>query len=191
MTPLRGQLVLVVGPSGAGKDTLIDHARRRLGADQQFHFIRRTVTRPPAVGEDYETIDIAEFERRVKGGSFALHWQAHDIFYGLPTVIRDWMARGGIVVANGSRAAVPQARSRFPDLHVVTIVVPPTIIAARLRARGRETEAMIADRLARQPSVEAVEIPTYEIDNSGSPEAGGEALIRILLAIKSGRRSAP
>lgn len=65
MTSVRGRLVLVVGPSGAGKDTLIDYARSRLEADPDFHFARRVITRPPSVGEDHESVDVEEFRSRV------------------------------------------------------------------------------------------------------------------------------
>ena len=61
-----GRLVLVVGPSGAGKDTLIAAVRQRLAADEAFLFPRRIVTRPSSAAEDNVEADEATFERHVQ-----------------------------------------------------------------------------------------------------------------------------
>lgn len=132
-------------------------------------------------------LDAEMFEQLAANNVFALHWHAHGFSYGLPPIINEWMAKGCTVIANGSRAVLQEARSRFPNLHVVNITAPPEIIAARLQARGRESGTMISDRLARAESVDIAESATHEIDNSGSLEAGGEALIRALLAIRGAR----
>lgn len=98
--------------------------------------------------------------------------------------------------ANGSRAVIPEARSRFPGLHVVSITAPPAMIATRLQSRGRETTGMMADRLARAGSVDVCDGAIHEIDNSGAPEAGGETLIAPCLRsgthqFQSNRRNGP
>ena len=57
-----GVLVLVVGPSGAGKDTLMDAARAGLAADPRYRFARRLITRPAMAGaEDHDSCDEAGF----------------------------------------------------------------------------------------------------------------------------------
>lgn len=113
MTRVRGHLVLVVGPSGAGKDTLIDHARSRLQSDPGFRFVRRIITRPTSIGEDHEPATAAAFETLAASNAFALHWRAHGLSYRLPIIVNDWIAEGCTVVANGSRAILPEARSRL------------------------------------------------------------------------------
>ena len=81
---MRGTLFLLVGPSGAGKDTLIDGARQTLAADKRFVFARRVITRPESAGgEDHEEVSQGEFERRIMHGQFLLHWTAHGLGYAL------------------------------------------------------------------------------------------------------------
>ena len=106
-----GVLVLVVGPSGAGKDTLLDAARERLADDQRFRFVRRVITRPAeAGGETHEAVSRAEFTAR----RFALSWQAHGLSYGIPLDIAGDITAGRIVVANVSRGVIVEAAHSFP-----------------------------------------------------------------------------
>jgi ribose 1,5-bisphosphokinase len=179
-----GCFVMVVGPSGSGKDTLLDCARAGLADDPSFRFVRRSITRPVAVGEAHEPITVQEFERRANAGAFALHWQAHGLWYGVPAVVLEWIAEGHVVVANGSRAVLSEARSRFRALHVVSITAPRPVLAARLAARGRESSADIADRLARSGAFAPDDCPSSEINNNGTRDEGGAALVRILLSIR-------
>jgi ribose 1,5-bisphosphokinase len=142
-------LVLVVGPSGAGKDTLLDAARQALADDPRFRFVRRVITRPAqAVGEAHEPVTDAEFATR----EFALSWQAHGLRYGIPADIAADLQAGRVVVANTSRGIITQAAQRFP-VRVIEITAPPQILAARLSARGRESVADVAARLARNVAI--------------------------------------
>ncbi len=135
-------LVLVVGPSGAGKDTMLEAARAALPG---IRFVRRVITRPAeAGGEDHEAVSEAAFARR----DFALQWQAHGLRYGIPADIADDLAAGRTVVANVSRGVIADAAARFP-VHVIEVTAPPAVLAARLAARGRESGADVAARLAR------------------------------------------
>ena len=117
-----GRLVLIVGPSGAGKDTLLDIAKRELAEDKRIRFVQRTITRPASVGEDHLPMDEASFEEAAGQGAFALHWAAHDLQYGLPVVIDRWIADGDVVVANASRAMLGPARQRYPGLDRKSVV---------------------------------------------------------------------
>ena len=74
-------LVLVVGPSGAGKDSLLNAARAAFADDPRIHFVRRVITRPADPGgEDHEPVNEAGFAAR----SFALSWSAHGLSDGIP-----------------------------------------------------------------------------------------------------------
>ena len=155
-------LVLVVGPSGAGKDTLLAGARRALPAAR---FVRRVITRPAAAGgEDHDAVTDAEFSQR----AFALQWEAHGLRYGIPADIVDDLAAGRLVIANVSRGVIAEAVARF-GARVVEVTAPPEVLAARLAARGRETAADVAARLARSvPLAEGA----IQVMNDGSVEEG-------------------
>lgn len=155
-------LILVVGPSGAGKDTLLNAARDCLADDPGVRFARREITRPAATeGEIHVPIDHAVFCARRDAGQYALHWQAHGLDYGIPADISDDFARGATVIASVSRSVIADAASRFP-VTVVEITAPPEVLAARLATRGREGASDIAARLQRQialpPGIKAVTV---------------------------------
>jgi phosphonate metabolism protein PhnN/1,5-bisphosphokinase (PRPP-forming) len=160
-------LVLVVGPSGAGKDTLLDAARQALADDPRFRFVRRVITRPAeAGGEAHEAVTDAEFAAR----AFALAWQAHGLRYGIPDDIATDLAAGRVVVANVSRGVIAEAAGRFP-VRVIEITAPPQSLAARLATRGRESAADVAARLARTVALpDRVMVET--VMNDATVEAG-------------------
>ena len=146
----QGTFFLVVGPSGAGKDSLIAAARQTLKDDARVIFARRSITRPSdAGGEHHEALSEQEFARKRDAGAFCLHWQAHGLFYGLPSRLEAELAAGRSVVANVSRAVIPSARARFQRLRILLVTASPAVLRERLRLRGRENAADIDLRLAR------------------------------------------
>lgn len=186
MSDRKGILVAIVGPSGAGKDTLLDAARKRLDGDVRFVFPRRVITRPgDAGGEDHRPVTIEQFETMRTAGGFALTWEAHGLCYGLPASILDDIAAGRCVVANVSREALGKAREIVGRLAIVVITAPPALLESRLRKRGREGTVDIAERLARASALPAVDASVLTIVNDGTPEAGGERLAQALIAIRT------
>jgi len=178
---MPGRLVCVMGPSGAGKDTLIAYARARTDPARVL-YAHRYVTRPAeAGGENHVAVSPAEFAARRAAGLFALAWESHGLGYGIGTELDLWLARGFTVVANLARAAWSDARQRYPDAAGVLVTARPEILAERLAARGREDQAAIAERLAR-----AVDLPDdpaiHRIDNSGDLAVAGDALLRLVTA---------
>ncbi len=165
----NGLLVLVIGPSGAGKDTVLAYAKEHLTPYDHVVFPRRVITRPPGPGEAYETVSEEEFASR----QFALSWAAHGLRYGIPQEIEIDLAAGRIVIANVSRAVIAEARKRYP-CKVIAITAPIEILAKRLAARGRETEADIAARLTRDATPVEADVT---IINDGSPEMAGAAFL--------------
>ena len=170
-----GTLLLVVGPSGAGKDTLIDIARARFADDAHVLFARRLVTRPSGTGEAHGTLSEAEFESMLAAGRFPLSWRAHGLSYALGPEVAEVIAEGGVVVANGSRATLPEARRRFARVRVVHVTAPIPVRAARLAMRGRESADDIAERLTRAPELDVA--PDLTIENVGTPTEGGTRLV--------------
>ncbi len=155
---MTGRVFAVVGPSGAGKDTLLAGA---VALSPRLHWARRTITRPEAAGgEPFEGVTTAEFEALDAAKVFALQWPAHGLRYGIRSTEFAGLARGLDVLFNGSRAALPVALLRFPGLVVIRITAPSRVLAERLAARGRETSAEIEGRLARGAFVVPAGLPS-------------------------------
>jgi len=176
-----GALVLVVGPSGAGKDTLMGAARAQLAGDPGFVFARRVITRDAIASlEDHDSIDLAGFEAARARGDYALSWEAHGLCYGVPAAIDEDIAAGRTVVVNGSRRMIGDAQARYPRSMVVLVTADPAVRARRLAGRGRETEAEIAARLAHEGAPVPSGIETIRIDNSGDLDSAAAALVRAI-----------
>lgn len=170
----------VVGPSGAGKDTLIAGA---LAARPDLRRVRRVITRPSgAGGEDFEGVSEAEFAARKVRGDFALDWRAHGLSYALP---RAEVEGPGAVVFNGSRAALAEAARVFPDLRVILVTAPEAILAARLAARGRETANDVAQRLGRAAFALPDGISAVTVVNDGPVSTGIARLLAALQPVRA------
>lgn len=173
-----GILFVVVGPSGVGKDTLIDGARAALEGDPRFVFARRLITRPAdAGGEEHEAISQDELAALEREGALLASWGAHGLRYGLRASLLDDILNGRHVVANGSRGVLEDLSAAVPRMVVLSIIASPDVVAKRLAGRGRESADEIAIRLARSvPDLpRALEIAT--IVNDGAPEEGIESLL--------------
>lgn len=176
-----GTMVVVVGPSGAGKDSVMSYAALHFAEETRLRFVRRVITRPAdAGGEAHEALDMDGFRAREAGGSFAVSWDAHGLAYGIPQETLDQLAHGMTLVANGSRSALPAFAEAYPRLKVVLVTARPDILAARLAARGRESAEAIAKRLGRTTPDIVVGADTVIIDNSGALEDAGEAFVSLL-----------
>lgn len=164
-------LVLVVGPSGAGKDTLLDAVKARLAGQDTIRFARREITRAATPGgEDHVAVDLAHFNQTRDAGGYALWWEAHGLAYGIGVEILHDLAAGRTVVASVSRAIVPDAASRFA-VRVVEITAPPEVLAMRLADRGREGTDDIARRLQRQVGLPA-NVACVTVMNDSTIEEG-------------------
>ena len=181
----RGALFLVVGPSGAGKDTLIEGVR---AARPDLWFPKRVVTRAAdAGGEDHDAVSLQVFEAQEAAGRFALSWRAHGLAYGVPVSAAAALEEGRSALANVSRTVIAEARRRYPPVVPLHVTAPRGVLAERLAARGRESAEDIAARLDRANLAE--QIPgAVVIVNDGPPEQGVAAM---LAAIEAAIGSAP
>lgn len=178
-----GAFVAVVGPSGAGKDSVIEAARERLAGDPaRFVFARRVITRPAGPAEDCEFATEERFAAEEARGAFALSWRAHGLAYGIPADAAERVRRGAVVVANVSRSVLGQLDARFPRAAVVRVTVPEDVRRARLAARGREDDAALAARLTREDPAPG-RPADLEIVNDGTLAEAGDALAAFLRAV--------
>jgi ribose 1,5-bisphosphokinase len=174
-----GRLILVVGPSGAGKDTLIGLARAACADDRNVVFPRRVVTREASSFEDNEQLSPDAFRQARIRGDFAVHWEAHGHCYGLTRAIDDELRAGRTVVANVSRTVIDAVRRSYANVTVVSITAPPEILEQRLAARARNSDGQIEDRLNRAVS-DAAAVPDLTIVNVGAAKDHARELMRII-----------
>ncbi|MGC2319181.1 MAG: phosphonate metabolism protein/1,5-bisphosphokinase (PRPP-forming) PhnN [Bradyrhizobium sp.] len=174
-----GRLVLVVGPSGAGKDTLLGLARAACAEDGDVVFPRRVVTREASPFEDNEQVSLSAFGQAIGRGDFAVHWEAHGHCYALPRAIDDDIRAGRTVVANVSRTVVDAIRRAYLDVVVVSITAPPEILAERVATRARSSDGLVVDRLNRAIGGVAA-AADVTIINVGSVDHHARELARIV-----------
>ncbi|MCK1711013.1 phosphonate metabolism protein/1,5-bisphosphokinase (PRPP-forming) PhnN [Bradyrhizobium sp. 143] len=174
-----GRLVLVVGPSGAGKDTLLRLAQTACIDDYDIVFPRRVVTRESSAAEDNIAVSADEFRCALDHGGFAVHWQAHGHSYALPRDINDDIRAGRTVVANVSRTVIAMLRGTYANVVVVAITAPPDVLAQRLAARARLSDGNITERLARSVD-DASAGADVAILNAGSADYHSRQLVRVI-----------
>jgi ribose 1,5-bisphosphokinase len=174
-----GRAIIVVGPSGAGKDTLIGIVKAGLVGRANVAFPKRIVTRASDASEDTVAVSHADYHSALARGELALNWLAHGHGYGYPLAIDDDIARGRTLVLNLSRLVVPTARARYQLAHVVLIDAAPELRRARLLSRQREGAADVDARLARETVFTPGDADSV-INNDGDPAEAARALEAII-----------
>jgi len=172
-----GRLILVVGPSGAGKDTLLGFAKAACAEDANIVFPRRVVTREATSSEDNVALSPDEFRDALARGEFAMHWEAHGHSYALPRAIDDDIRTGRSVVVNVSRTVIETARRAYANVVVIAITAPPEVLAERIKMRARSSDGSSAERLGRTVDTAA---PDVTILNVGRPEDHARRLVRAI-----------
>jgi ribose 1,5-bisphosphokinase len=144
------RLIVVVGASGAGKDSLLRHWLAALPPHQRPHLAKRAITRPAGdVHEAHEAVDVTRFHAERAAGAFAFDWQAHGLHYGIRWRELQPLAQDGWVVFNGSRQHLAELLVQAPRAHVVEVLASEATRRARLAGRAREAAAEGAARLQR------------------------------------------
>lgn len=174
-----GRLILVVGPSGAGKDTLLGLARAACSDDCNVVFARRVVTREASAFEANEQVSHDAFRRALAQDAYAIHWKAHGHYYALLRTIDDEIRAGRSVIANVSRTVIGAMRRIYADVLVVSITAPPQVLAERLTMRARNSDGRIEQRLGRKID-DATAMPDITIMNVSSAEYHARQLVRII-----------
>jgi guanylate kinase len=154
-----GPLIIVSGPSGVGKSTVI---RRLLeGSARPLRVSVSATTRPPRGreedGKDYHFWTRERFEQALAEGAFLEYAQVHGNYYGtLRSEVEPYRARDVGVVLDIDVQGAEQVRRQCPDaVSVFLTTSSPAVLEQRLRGRGTETEAAIQRRLAAARGEEA------------------------------------
>ncbi|OLU32716.1 phosphonate metabolism protein/1,5-bisphosphokinase (PRPP-forming) PhnN [Pseudomonas sp. PA15(2017)] len=180
-----GRLIYLMGPSGAGKDSVLQNLQLHLEG-RRFRVARRVTTRSAeAVGERAIAVSPSEFDERERAGDFAMVWRANGLAYGILKEIDKWLADGCQVIVNGSRGYLQEARRRYPDLLAVLLEVEPAILRSRLLSRGREDAAQIEARLARSADLTGSALVQSDerivrLDNSGNLDNAVQRLLQLV-----------
>lgn len=175
---MTGRFIAVVGPSGVGKDSVMEALANQA---PDLVLARRVITRPASAGgEVFEGVTEPEFHAREAAGAFALSWSAHGLRYAIPASVDASLQNGQDILANLSRSVLAEAQARFARFEVIRLTASPDILAARLASRGRETSDQIATRLDRQPAALPDGMQAHEIDNSGTLAETVQAVLSLL-----------
>ena len=181
-------LFYIMGASGVGKDSLINYARNKINGSVRVLFAHRYITRPAQAGnENHIALSSEEFQSRLAGNLFALHWESHGQYYGIGNEINGWLERGFHVVINGSRQYLPEAQRQYAQLKVILIEASPETLKMRLESRGRESAPDIKKRIDRNQEIQLGLPNVIRIHNDGPLEEAGEELLSIISAVKLGQ----
>jgi ribose 1,5-bisphosphokinase len=183
----EGIFVAVVGPSGAGKDTLLNGAAKALAGRTDIIFVRRIITRSPdGATEDHDTMSDEAFQAASQAGDFSLSWHANGLSYALPRSTITAQRSGATIVANLSRSVLNDAVRVYGSVVLIEVTATQEVLAQRLLARGRETAEDVEKRLQRDPGFD---VPScirkhVVIDNSGVLEQGIGKMTDAILAAR-------
>jgi ribose 1,5-bisphosphokinase len=181
-----GQLFLIVGNSGSGKDTLLKEVLRQWpGSAGPIRIPQRYITRPPDASEPFISVTSEGFADLKQKGKFCLTWHVYETDYGVPVTIINWLKNGDSVIVNVSRKIIPQARQLIPDLKVIFVFVPLEVTSKRLKARRRESEddPGFQQRVARAKENQTLTEADFVVDNSVPLVEAVEALLKYMLAV--------
>lgn len=177
-----GRLIVVVGASGAGKDSILKGAQSAFRRQSRIDFVRRVITREcDPDSEIHDSVTEAEFIAKQRRDEFSIWWRANNLYYGLPVELFTKIDQGQLLIANGSRAAIPAFRSKFKQLTVVHITVSDDELAKRLAFRNRETAPQIEQRLQRNKTIERIAgDDVVLIDNSAAKQTAIDEFVELV-----------
>ena len=188
----KGLLVVVSGPAGSGKGTVLGELLR----DGGYRFSVSATTRAPRAGEvdgvNYHFLTREEFERRIAAGEMLEYTEYCGNFYGTPKKeAEEVLASGKNLILEIEVEGARNVKARYPDA-VLILLLPPSFATqeARLRGRGTETEEKILARLSRTKE-ELLEAEHYDYvvyNHDGADRAAAEEIRAILTAERASLR---
>ena len=188
----RPLLVVLSGPSGAGKDAVLDELARR---GHRFHRVMTATTRPPRENErdgvDYYFLSEAEFARLIESDGLLEQAEVYGRHYGVPRQqVLDALARGDDVYVRTDVQGAASIKRAMPDA-VLVFIAPTSLdeLEARIRARGADGEDQVRVRLetARREMARSGEFQYVLVNEPGKLERTADMLERVL----DGERAKP
>jgi len=183
-----GLLILVVGNSGSGKDSIMKGVKERFPSElKSLHLTQRFITRPSSDTEDNIAVTPEDFKKMSLQGGFALEWHIYGLDYGVPIEIDDWMKKAHPVLVNVSRSIVKKARDIYQNILVVFIEVPFEITLKRIKERARESGRRLEERIQRAKKNQSFPDADYIVDNSGDLDDAINNFLNYLLSVIRGK----
>ena len=190
----RGRLIVVSGPSGAGKDTLIGEA---LGTIPELALIASATTRSPREGEvdgrDHVFLSREEFERWIQGDRL-LEWAEYSgNLYGTPKQsVEELLEKGRSVILRIELQGARQIKERRPDA-VMVFVRAPSLEETRRRLEGRATESSesVESRMATAvKEIAARDEFDHEVVNGDREQARRQMIVTLKRIVAEGGHDA-
>ena len=173
---MKKKIILIVGASGVGKDSLIKEAKKDL--KKEFNFVKRYITRKPDKNEKNYFLENCAFELLKDNDFFISSWEAHENFYG----ISKNSIKNRLNIISISRSKISDFEKNFKNVYVINITLNKEELKNRLIKRGRETLEEIQKRLDRSyDKIEAKNLINFENDKSF--QESKEAFIKLLKEI--------
>lgn len=166
-TPGRGLLVVISGPSGVGKTTIVGRLKNRLGADYSVSATTRPRTAHEVDMVDYHFVDMSTFQEMVRRGELLEHAVVYGQCYGTPRApVERALTAGRTILLDIDVQGGHQVRQSLPEAFMV-FVLPPSddVLLQRLRSRRRDTEEAIHRRYeqARREIMSAKQTGAYDL----------------------------
>ena len=182
----KGLLVIISGPAGSGKGTVVSRLRELA----PFDFSVSATTRSPRPGEQhgvhYYFVSKAEFEQKIADGEMLEYAQYIDNYYGTPKKpVEEALSQGKNIILDIEVKGALQIKEKMPEA-VMIYILPPDYetLLARIRGRGTETEEVILKRM-NEARTEIKTFPKYDyvvINPSGNIDRAAEDILAILRA---------